>query len=91
MNTFSLGPAMETHSPVRLLCLPSRIRDCQLLLSYMTGEIIDGELIVSPRPARKHVAASSALVARIIPPYWFGRGGRLGGWIILVAPEIGFG
>jgi Uma2 family endonuclease len=57
----------------------------------MTGEIINGELIVSPRPARKHVAASSALGAEIIPPYWFGRGGGPGGWIILAEPEIGFG
>ncbi len=29
----------------------------------MTGEIIDGELIVTPRPSRKHVYAGSVLGA----------------------------
>lgn len=57
----------------------------------MTGEIIDGELIVTPRPSRKHVATSSALGAELIPFYWFGRGGGPGGWIILIEPEIRFG
>ena len=57
----------------------------------MTGEIIDGELIVTPRPSRKHVATTSALGAEIIPPYWFGRGGGPGGWVILDEPEIRFG
>lgn len=56
-----------------------------------TGEIINGELIVTPRPSRKHVYATSALDKRIGPPYQFGEGGGPGGWIILIEPEIGFG
>jgi Uma2 family endonuclease len=56
----------------------------------MTGEIIDGELIVTPRPSRKHINAASMLTAEIIPPYRSGRGGP-GGWIILDDPEISFG
>jgi len=56
----------------------------------MTGEIIDGQLIVTPRPSRKHINAASMLTAEIIPPYRSGRGGP-GGWIILDDPEISFG
>ncbi len=56
----------------------------------MTGEIINGKLIVSPRPSRKHLYAASALVAALAYSYQFGRGGP-GGWVILVEAEIGFG
>jgi len=55
----------------------------------MTGEIIDGELIVTPRPSRRHVYAGSTLGDEIGPPYRLGRGGP-GGWVILDEPEIAF-
>jgi Uma2 family endonuclease len=54
----------------------------------MTGEIIDGELIVTPRPARRHLHAASALGGEILPPYQWGRGGGPGGWIIYDEPEL---
>ena len=57
----------------------------------MTGEIIGGELFATPRPSRKHVYSSSALVAEVLPPYQFGEGGGPGGWVILIEPEVGFG
>ncbi len=57
----------------------------------MTGEIIDGELIVTPRPSRKHVYAASALEIEVGAPYQFGRGGGPGGWVILLEPEIALG
>jgi Uma2 family endonuclease len=57
----------------------------------MTGEIIDGELIVHPRPSRKHTYAASALDKEIGPPYQLCRGGGPGGWIIIVEPEIQLG
>lgn len=53
-----------------------------------TGEIIDGELIVTPRPSRNHVFAATALGGELTPPYQFARGGGPGGWIILIEPEI---
>ena len=55
-----------------------------------TGQIINGHLIVTPRPSRKHVYATSALGNEIGPPFQFGRGGP-GGWVILIEPEIGLG
>lgn len=56
-----------------------------------TGEIINGTLIVTPRPSRHHISTTSRLGAEIIPPYDFGRGGGPGGWVILDDPEILFG
>jgi Uma2 family endonuclease len=56
----------------------------------MTGEIIDGELHVTPRPARGHAHAITALGVEILPPYHSGRGGP-GGWIIYVEPELHLG
>lgn len=57
----------------------------------MTGEIINGELIVTPRPSTEHSLASSCLGAELIPPYYHGRGGGPGGWVILDEPEIRLG
>jgi Uma2 family endonuclease len=57
----------------------------------MTGEIIDGELIVTPRPSRKHVFTATALGSKVTAPYHFGEGGGPGGWIILIDPEISLG
>jgi len=56
----------------------------------MTGQIIDGELIVTPRPSLEHSLASSCLGAALGPPYYHGRSGGPGGWVILDEPEIKF-
>jgi Uma2 family endonuclease len=56
----------------------------------MTGQIIDGELIVTPRPSLEHSLASSCLGAELVPPYYHGRSGGPGGWVILDEPEIKF-
>lgn len=56
----------------------------------MTGEIIGGEVIATPRPSRKHGYTSSALGNLIGPGYQFGRGGP-GGWLFILEPEIRFG
>lgn len=57
----------------------------------MTGEIINGELIVTPRPSRKHTYATSALGSAIIHSYQFARDGGPGGWVIIIEPEIRLG
>ena len=53
----------------------------------MRGEIINGELIVTPRPSRKHGYVAATLIEEVGPPYHRGRGGP-GGWIFIVEPEI---
>jgi Uma2 family endonuclease len=57
----------------------------------MTGEIVNGGLVVTPRPSRKHATAASRLGGEIVTTYDFGRGGGPGGWIVLDEPEIAFG
>ena len=52
-----------------------------------TGEILDGELFVTPRPSPGHSNAASSLGGELVPPYRFGRGGP-GGWIILIEVEV---
>ncbi len=54
---------------------------------HKVAEIIDGELILSPRPAGPHLVAATALGAELTPPFSRGRGGP-GGWIILDEPEL---
>jgi Uma2 family endonuclease len=54
---------------------------------HKVAEIIDGELILSPRPAGPHSAAATALGEELGPPFKRGRGGP-GGWIILDEPEL---
>lgn len=56
----------------------------------MVGEIVDGELVVTPRPSVSHSHAATVLGGEIVQPYRFGRGGP-GGWIILFEPEIMLG
>lgn len=51
------------------------------------AEIIAGELVLSPRPAGPHAAATAGLLEELGPPFKRGRGGP-GGWIILTEPEL---
>jgi Uma2 family endonuclease len=61
--------------------------DVLKLPENMVGEIIDGELFVSPRPASKHALAASRLTGKLEPT--FGGGGEgPGGWWIIAEPEI---
>ncbi len=61
--------------------------DIEALPSHLVGEIIDGDLYVSPRPAVPHAAASSAIAFELGGPFQFGRGGP-GGWWLLAEPEL---
>ena len=56
------------------------------------GEIIDGQLIASPRPAPRYAHATTVL-SNIIGPHYgrFGEGGGPGGWVFLYEVEIKLG
>jgi Uma2 family endonuclease len=54
---------------------------------HKVAEIIEGELVLNPRPAAPHAVAASALGEELGPPFKRGRGGP-GGWIILDEPEV---
>ncbi|MGH7961563.1 MAG: Uma2 family endonuclease [Candidatus Binatia bacterium] len=58
----------------------------------LVAEIVDGELITSPRPASPHAVAGSSIIQDLSP---FSRrpGGPHGpgGWLVLYEPELHFG
>ena len=54
------------------------------------AEVIDGTLHLQPRPAMRHARASSAMGAKINPPFTFSDGGP-GGWWIIDEPELHLG
>ncbi len=58
------------------------------LPEHVLGEIIDGELIVSPRPAIPQIVCASALGGALLPPFQLGGAYGPGGWWILDAPEL---
>jgi Uma2 family endonuclease len=54
----------------------------------LVAEIIDGELVTSPRPSARHAAAASSLGADIHTAFGRKSGGGPGGWVILMEPEV---
>lgn len=58
----------------------------------LVAEIVDGELITSPRPASLHARASS-VIGRVLDPFDqpLGGSGGPGGWWILFEPELHLG
>lgn len=64
--------------------------DIEALPEHLTGELIDGDLIVSPRPAVVHSRAASRLHLSVGGPFDLGNGGP-GGWVILPEQELHLG
>ncbi|HKQ69027.1 MAG TPA: Uma2 family endonuclease [Polyangiaceae bacterium] len=54
------------------------------------AEILNGQLVVSPRPAAPHTLSSSVLGTLLGGPFHLGNRGGPGGWIILDEPELHF-
>lgn len=69
---------------------PATYQDIVDLPEHKVGEIVDGELYVSPRPAIPHAKVSSILGMDLGTPFQRGRGGP-GGWWIVDEPELHFG
>lgn len=55
-----------------------------------TGQIVNGELVVTPRPSTRHTLAGIAVSGKLVPPFHFGKDGP-GGWVILYEHEIMLG
>ena len=69
---------------------PATYDDVLTAPEHKVAEIIEGELVLSPRPAGPHAVAESRLFGEINGPFALGRGGS-GGWIILMEPELHLG
>lgn len=67
---------------------PATYEDLRRVPEHLVAELVDGELVTSPRPSLRHAAVSTRLGGDIDAA--FGRrGGRgPGGWIILDEPEL---
>ena len=66
---------------------PAKYEDLLALPENVVGEIINGELVTSPRPAALHALAASRLEGELYGPFDRGRGGP-GGWVLLFEPEL---
>lgn len=66
---------------------PATYDDVLAAPEHMVAEIIDGELILSPRPGPAHANAGTVIGADLNGPFQRGRGGP-GGWWILFEPEL---
>jgi Uma2 family endonuclease len=75
-----VDPARKRATYEELLAVPE----------HLVAEIVDGELITSPRPGGAHSVAASAAGASLAPPFQFGDRGP-GGWWILDEPELHLG
>lgn len=64
--------------------------DLETVPPNRVGEIVDGELYVSPRPALPHLRAAFRLGALLGKPFDLGEGGP-GGWLMLREPELHLG
>ena len=69
---------------------PASYADLEALPDTVVGEIVDGTLYASPRPAGRHTLAASRLGFELGGPFDLGRGGP-GGWFILDEPELHLG
>ena len=68
---------------------PATFADLEHVPETMTGQIIEGELILLPRPALPHAQTASNAGGDVNAR--FGRSGPPGGWWILHEPEIHLG
>ena len=71
---------------------PATYEDLEALPDHLVGEILDGELYATPRPAFSHALTATVLTGDLGP--FQGPGGRgrgPGGWRILFEPELHLG
>jgi len=79
------APSMS-HEPRRR----ATYEDLESVPPNCVGEIVDGELYVSPRPAFRHSRAATELSSLLAGPFGRGEAGP-GGWLILFEPEVHLG
>jgi hypothetical protein len=68
--------------------LPATYDDILALPEGILGQIIDGVLYTSPRPAGKHAYAATKISSSIDPSFGSRSGGGPGGWVFLFEPAM---
>lgn len=69
---------------------PATYADIEALPENMVGEILNGTLHASPRPAARHGVAAIELGYELVGPFRRGVGGP-GGWTFATEPEVHLG
>src|SRR2546422_8421360 len=87
------GPAIGAHASVRAVAIGKRratYEDLCRVPDTMVAEIIDGELIVTPRPAVPHARVTSVMAGDPRPPLYPPPGDPQGprGWWLLFEPGL---
>jgi Uma2 family endonuclease len=67
---------------------PATYEDLLAVPEHLVGEIIDGELLTSPRPSARHAAVTSALGVDLGSAFGRNNRGGPGGWVLLDEPEL---
>jgi Uma2 family endonuclease len=67
---------------------PASYEDLQKVPAHLVAEIVDGELITSPRPSFRHAAVTTRLGTDLDGQFGRGGGSGPGGWVILDEPEL---
>lgn len=67
---------------------PATYEDLKRVPDHLVAEIVDGELVTSPRPSVRHAAATTRLGSDIDLAFGRQGGGGPGGWVILDEPEL---
>ncbi|MEO0670851.1 MAG: Uma2 family endonuclease [Pseudomonadota bacterium] len=68
---------------------PAAYSDLEKVPPHLIAEIINGELVVQPRPTFGHGGATNTLAAVLTGPFQFGQSGP-GGWVFVTEPEFHF-
>jgi Uma2 family endonuclease len=70
---------------------PATYQDLLQVPEHLVAEIVDGELLTSPRPSARHAAVATRVAADIEGTFGRGHRGGPGGWVILIEPELHLG
>lgn len=69
---------------------PANYQDLCGLPDHVVGEVVNGQLVTSPRSASNHARAAMGLSISIGSPFYSGNDGP-GCWLILAEPELHLG
>ena len=67
---------------------PATYEDLLRAPEGVVAEIVDGELVTSPRPSIRHAATSTSLQSGLSTAFDRRGGGSPGGWVLLFEPEL---